>query len=230
MAMLTTTWAAMRREPRGHWGRVAVLAAACGLAGPVSLGAPFDVWYRPGPEARWTLYGGRGTRAAADAEAAELKRMAGYETKVSAVGEPRPDLVGAEAPLGRTTAVRGTTYVARPGLGYAAGWARHWGGWSGWGGGWGGAGWGGGGWGGGYRGGGGYSGSWSHHHHSSHHHSHEHHSSHTGNHPTAHPSHSPRAGARGGAGHGSAAHHAHSHSHSHSHSSHHSHSHGGHHR
>lgn len=194
-------------------------AAACA--------APFDVYYRPSDKAAWTFYGGRETRAAADAAAAELAKSTGFATKVFALGEP----VGraAAGPAVRESVTIGARdYVRRPGLGYAPGWYRHGGGWGGgWSGGWGG-GWGGGGWGGGY---GSHSGSSSHHHHSSHHHSHEHHSSshHSGTHATAHPSHAAaHAGGRGGAAHHSSSHHSHSHSHSHSH---HSHSHhGGHHR
>lgn len=194
--------------------------------------APFDVYYRAGNAANWIFYGGRETRAAADATAAELGRSSGFETKVVALGE------GAVRPaIGPATresiAVGAGTYVRRPGLGYRAGWYRHGGGWgAGVGGvglGWGGGGFGGGGWGGGWGGGyGGYGGSSSHHHHSSHHHSHEHHSSshhHSGTHSTAHPSAASHGASRGG--HGSSSHHSHSHSHSHSHHSH-SHSHGGH--
>lgn len=189
-------------------------AAACA--------APFDVYYRPSDKAAWTFYGGRETRAAADAAAAELAKSTGFATKVFALGEP----VGraAAGPAVRESVTIGARdYVRRPGLGYAPGWYRHGGAWGGgWSGGWGG------GWGGGY---GSHSGSSSHHHHSSHHHSHEHHSSshHSGAHATAHPSHAAaHAGGRGGAAHHSSSHHSHSHSHSHSH---HSHSHhGGHHR
>ena len=117
-----------------QWCGILVLAIVSAGRGTAARGAAFDIWYRPGPEARWTLYGGRATRAEADREAAELTRMAGYETKISGAGEPRPDVVGVEPPLARSTAIRGTTYVARPGLGYGAQWARHWGGWNGWGG------------------------------------------------------------------------------------------------
>jgi hypothetical protein len=210
---------ALRRLP------VLFLANAILLSSAVTAtSAPFDVYYRPSDKGNWILYGGRESRAAADAAAGDLATSSGFETKVFAQGEPvgRP-AVGPR--VAESIAVGGATYLRRPGLGYAPGWHRYggtWGGWNGLGG------WGGGGWGGGY---GGYSGSSSHHHHSSHHHSHEHHSSHhSGNHATAHPagsrSHS-RAGARGGATshHASSHHHSHSHSHSHSH-----HSHGGHHR
>lgn len=193
----------------------------------VADAAPFDVWYRPSDKANWTFYGGRDTRGAADAAAAELK-SAGFDTKVSALGDPRP--AATVGPVEREAiAVGGRGYVRRPGLGYTPGWYGHrggWGGWNGWGGGWGGAGFGGG-WGGGY---GGYGGSSSHSHHSSHHHSHSHHSSHhVGSHATPHPSHSAaHAGGRGGAAHRSSSHHSHTHSHSHAH---HAHAHhGGHHR
>lgn len=203
-------------------GRTAVRllsAAWLGCAATCAVAAPFDVYYRAAAENNWIFYGGRETRAAADAAAAELGRSSGFETKVVAFGDPvvRP---GTGPVVTDSVVVGGTPYVRRPGLGYAAGWYRHGGGWSGW------SGWGGGygGWGGGY---GGYAGSSSRHHHSSHHHSHEHRSSshhHSGNHATAHPG--GRGAGRAGR---SAGHHAHSHSHSHHHHSHHSH-HGGHHK
>lgn len=180
--------------------------------------APFDVYYRPSDKADWVLYGGRESRAGAEAAASDLAKSSGFETKVFALGEPvgRPPL---GPRLTESIAVGGANYVRRPGFGYVPGWHR-WGG--GWGGGWGGwgAGWG--------SGWGGYGGSSSDHHHSSHHHSHEHHSSHhSAHHATAHPSHSAaHAGGRGAASaHHAASHHSHTHSHSHSH---HSHSHGGH--
>lgn len=194
-------------------------AAACA--------APFDVYYRPSDKAGWTFYGGRETRALADAAAADLARSTGFATKVFALGEPVGRAARGPA-VQESVTIGARDYVRRPGLGYAPGWYRHGGGWGGVG--WGGVGWGGGGWGGGY---GAHSGSASHHHHSSHHHSHEHHSSshHSGAHATSHPSHSAAHSGghgRGGAAHHSSSHHSHSHSHSHSH---HSHSHhGGHHR
>ena len=175
--------------------------------------APFDVYYRPSDKADWILYGGRETRAGAEATAGDLAKASGFETKVFALGDPigRP-AVGPR--VAESIAVGGTGYVRRPGLGYVPGWHRWGAGWNtGWGGGWGGF--------------GGYGGSTSDHHHASHHHSHEHHSSHhSAHHATAHPSRSAaHSGARRGASaHGSSAHHTHTHSHSHSH---HSHSHGG---
>jgi len=193
---------------RGLFVPLCFLAFALTTFGSVTA-APFDVYYRPSDRADWILYGGRESRAGAEAAATELAKSSGFETKVFAQGEP----IGRPAVGPRMTesiAVGGTSYVRRPGLGYVPGWHR-WGG----------------GWGGGY---GGYGGSSSDHHHSSHHHSHEHHSSHhSAHHATAHPSHSAaHAGGRGGVpGHHAAAHHAHSHSHS---RSHHSHSHGGHHK
>lgn len=205
---------------------------------PSAAAAEFDVYYRPGPQARWTFYGGRETRGAADAAAAELAKATGDETKVVALGEPHPNAIAA-GPVDRTIAIRGNTYVARPGLGYRPGFYR-WGGGTGWGGGWGGGwgagrwGWGGGGWGGGW--GRGYGGGWGggshhgfssshhHHHHSSSHHSHS--GTHAGSHPTSH-AHAGRTTGRG-AGHHASSHHAHTHSHSHQHS--HGHAHGGHHR
>lgn len=209
-------------SPRSSFvGFLAVVLASSAVA----TAAPFDVYFRPSEKADWTFYGGRESRAAADATAADLARSTGFATKVFALGEP----VG-RAPVGpairESVTIGSRSYVRRPGLGYTPGWYRHGGGW--------GTGWGGGGWGGGWGGGyGGHSGSSSHHHHSSHHHSHSHHSSshHSGAHAGAHPSHSAtHAGGRGGRGgaHHSSSHHSHSHSHSHSH---HSHSHhGGHHR
>jgi hypothetical protein len=199
---------------RGLFVPLCFLAFALTTFGSVTA-APFDVYYRPSDRADWILYGGRESRAGAEAAATELAKSSGFETKVFAQGEP----IGRPAVGPRMTesiAVGGTSYVRRPGLGYVPGWHR-WG--AGWAGGWGA------GWGGGY---GGYGGSSSDHHHSSHHHSHEHHSSHhAAHHATAHPSHSAaHSGARRGASaHHSSAHHSHSHSHSHSH---HSHSHGGH--
>ena len=105
-------------------------AAACA--------APFDVYYRPSDKAAWTFYGGRETRAAADAAAADLARSTGFATKVFALGEP----VGRAAvgPAVRESVTIGARdYVRRPGLGYAPGGYRHGGGWGGgWSGGWGG--------------------------------------------------------------------------------------------
>lgn len=204
--------------------RISLMALVAGVGAAASAAAaPFDVYYRRSPQASWVFYGGRETRASADATAGDLAKTTGFETKVFGSGEPvgRPAVGPAVA---ESIAIGGRGYVRRPGLGYTAGWHRYGGGWAG---GWGG---GGGGWGGGWGGGyGGYGGSSSHHHHSSHHHSHEHHSSHhSGTHATAHPG-GAHAGARGGRSGGSASHHSHSHSHSHSHHSH-SHSHGGHRR
>jgi hypothetical protein len=234
-----TAWrCGMPPRPRGvfaaarwatHFSAIALTMAATGGATPASAAA-FDVYYRPGPQARWTFYGGRETRAAADAAAAELASSTGDETRIVAHGEAHPNAVVA-GPVDRTIAIRGNTYVARPGLGYRPGYYR-WGGGPGWGGGWTGfgrgygAGWGGG-WGGGYGGGyggshHGFSSSHHHHHHSSAHHSHS--GTHAGSHPTS------RGTGRGGgraAGHHASSHHSHSHSHHHSHGGH---SHGGHHR
>ncbi|MFM7077744.1 MAG: hypothetical protein ACKO3G_17000 [Planctomycetaceae bacterium] len=202
---------------------LSVAALVVALWAGAAAAAPFDVYFRPSEKATWTFYGGRESRAAADAAAADLAKSTGFATKVFALGEP----VGRAAvgpALRESVSIGARTYVRRPGLGYTPGWYRHGGGWNGgWNGGWGG--WGGG-WGGGY---GGYGGSSSHHHHSSHHHSHEHHSSHhSPSHATSHPSHAAsHAGGRGGAAHHSSSHHSHSHSHSHSH---HSHSHHGGHR
>jgi hypothetical protein len=200
--------------------------AAC-LWQAAAAAAPFDVYYRPGPQARGTFSGGRETRPAADAAAADLAKATGDETKVVAFGEPHPNAVVA-GPVDRTMAIRGNTYVARPGLGYRPG-SYRWGGGAGWGGGWGGAGWGGG-WGRGYGGGWGggshhgFASSHHHHHHSSSHHSHS--GTHSGSHPTSH-AHAGRTTGRS-AGHQAGSHHEHSHSHSHQHS--HGHAHGGHHR
>lgn len=227
--------------PDAAGGRAATLGAVlCALVTwgcpTPAVAAPFDVYYRAGPQSRWTFYGGRETKAAADAAAAELGKATGDETKVVALGEPHPNAAAiAAGPVDRTIAIRGSTYVSRPGLGYRPGFYR-WGGGTGWGGGWGGGfgGWGargwGGGWGRGYGGGWGggshhgYSSSHHHHHHSSSHHSHS--GSHAGSHPTSH-AHAGRTTGRA-AGHHAAGHHAHSHSHSHQHS--HGHAHGGHRR
>jgi len=193
------------------------VTALCIVWQSFATAAPFDVYFRPDPSARWTLYGGRESRAAAEASAADLQRLGGYETTVAAGGQGAPrELPGDNAsaafvPANRAIAVGGTTYVARPGQGYVPGWYRHWGGW---GGGWRG------GWGSGY---GGHAGSWDHHHGSSHHHHHSHESHHAGHSGTNHPAHTA-GGRAGSAGHHSASHHSHSHSHSHSH-----HSHAGHH-
>lgn len=183
-----------------------------------AVAAAFDVFYRPDPAVRWTFYGGRETRAAADATAADLARLGGYETKVLAAGEPVANAAAGGVPATRAIAVGGETYVAPPGRGYTPGWYRHWGGWSG-------VGWGGG-WGGGY---GGYGGSRSGHHSSFHHHHHSHEGHHAG-HAGAHRA-ATHAASRTGTHHHSASHHAHSHHHSHSHRSHGGHhGHGGHHR
>jgi hypothetical protein len=218
------------RPPRSRaaWVCGIVVAAAWSATWPTPLpAAPFDVYYRPGPQARWTFYGGRETRAAADAAAAELAGATGDETRIVPQGEAHPNAV-VPAAADRTVAIRGTTYVARPGLGYRPGYYRYAGG-PGWGGGWGwggfGAGWGGG-WGGGY--GGSHHGFASHHHH---HHSSTHHGhagSHAGGHAASHPTSHASAGRAGGrsAGHRAGGHHAHSHSHHHSSRGHH----GGHHR
>lgn len=199
------------------WRISSWIALVAGIGAAASAAAaPFDVYYRRSPQASWVFYGGRETRASADASAGELAKTTGFETKVFGSGEPvgRPAVGPA---VTESIAIGGRGYVRRPGLGYTAGWHRYGGGWAG---GWAGD------WGGGY---GGYGGSSSHHHHSSHHHSHEHHSSHhSGTHATAHPG-GVHAGAGAGRRGGSASHHSHSHSHSHSHHSH-SHSHGGHRR
>jgi len=225
----------MTRQARASRGRAAwllggVAAVVWSATAPASLSAAsFDVYYRPGPQARWTFYGGRETRAAADAAAAELASATGDETRIVPFGEPHPNAMVA-GPVDRTVAIRGNTYVARPGLGYRPGFYRYgYGGGLGWGGGWG-RGWGGG-WGGGWgTGWGGYGGSHHgfssshhHHHHSGGHHAHA--GTHAGSHPTSHAA-AGRAAGRAG-GHHAGGHHAHAHSHNHSKGGH---SKGGHHR